>query len=482
MRINIIRILSRQIWRDKLTNSATVFLVVTCNILLIVALIAGHSNISRQQEASKEYSHEVRERWENQPDKHPHRMAHYGYVAFRQPYPLSFFDFGVDSYVGKSVFLEAHKQNSVIFSEVSLSGSLLRFGEITAGMIFQLLLPLLIFFLGFDVISKERENGTLKLLLTQGITWGEVIIGKSIGLFSVSLTLVTPSLLIGWVLIFLIDAGNEGYRICLRYGLLVAFYLMYFLVITLLAVLISAKSSNSRSSLTTMIAAWLIFTLVVPRVAQFIGHNLYPTPSKIEFDSKVEQDLLQLGDSHNPNDPHFKHLKDSLMKAYNVDSVHQLPFNYSGFVMREGERLSSTAYAIHQQCLVKRYIEQQELFKYVAVINPYIAIKNISMCLSGSDYRAFNDFHNQTEVFRYQLAQRMNELQMKYISNGSKGSAAKTSKISKDYWLQHPEFHHVFLTPRSVIQNELISFVSILLWLLGLIFCIKLFAHHLKAI
>ncbi|MFO0001503.1 MAG: ABC transporter permease, partial [bacterium] len=117
-----------------------------------------YSNICSQQEASKKYSHEVRERWENQPDKHPHRMAHYGYVAFRQPYPLSFFDFGVDSYVGKSVFLEAHKQNTVIFSEVSLSGSLLRFGEITAGMIFQILLPLLIFFLGFDVISKEREK------------------------------------------------------------------------------------------------------------------------------------------------------------------------------------------------------------------------------------------------------------------------------------------------------------------------------------
>lgn len=297
-----------------------------------------------------------------------------------------------------------------------------------------------------------------------------------------SLTLVVPSLLIGLGLVVLIDSGNEGYRFYLRYGLLVAIYLMYFLVITLLAVLISAKSSNSRSSLTAMIAAWLIFTLVVPRVAQFIGHNLYPTPSKIEFDTKVEQDLLQLGDSHNPNDLHFKHLKDSLLKVYNVDSVHQLPFNYSGFVMREGERLSSTAYAIHQQSLVKRYIEQQKLFKYVAVINPYIAIKNISMCLSGSDYRAFNDFHNQTEVFRYQLAQRMNELQMKYISNGSKGSAAKRSKISKDYWQQHPEFHHVFLTPRSVIHNELISFVSILLWLLGLIFCIKLFAHHLKAI
>jgi ABC-2 type transport system permease protein len=482
MRIKIIRILSRQVWRNKLTNSATGFLVVTCNILLIVALIAGYSNICSQQEASKKYSHEVRERWENQPDKHPHRMAHYGYVAFRQPYPLSFFDFGVDSYVGKSVFLEAHKQNTVIFSEVSLSGSLLRFGEITAGMIFQILLPLLIFFLGFDVISKERENGTLKLLLTQGINWGEVIIGKSIGLFSLALILVVPSLLIGLVLVVLIDSGNEGYRIYLRYGLLVAFYLMYFFVIALLTVLISAKSSNSRSSLTTMIVVWLIFILVFPRLAQFIGYNLYPTPSKIEFDTKVEQDLLQLGDSHNPNDPHFKHLKDSLLKLYNVDSVHQLPFNYSGFVMREGERLSSTAYAIHQHSLVKSYIEQQKLFKYMAAINPYMAIKNISMGLSGSDYRSFNDFHNQTEVFRYQLAQRMNELQMKHISNQSKGSAAKQSKISKDYWLQHPEFHHLFLTPRSVIESELISFASILLWLTVLFVCIKLFAHQLKAI
>jgi ABC-2 type transport system permease protein len=93
------------------------------------------------------------------------------YVAFRQKYFLSFFDFGMDAYTGKSVFLEAHRQNTVNFSEAGQSGSLLRFGQISVAMILQTLLSLLLFFWGYDLVARERAEGTLKLLLTQGLSW-----------------------------------------------------------------------------------------------------------------------------------------------------------------------------------------------------------------------------------------------------------------------------------------------------------------------
>ena len=100
-------------------------------------------------------------------------MAHYGYFAFRPKHPLSFFDFGMESYTGVSVFLEAHKQNTVNFSEASLSTGILRFGEMSIAMLLQLLVPLLLLFLGFNSVSALKENGTLKIILCQGVRWQE---------------------------------------------------------------------------------------------------------------------------------------------------------------------------------------------------------------------------------------------------------------------------------------------------------------------
>lgn len=452
-----------------------------CNLLLFIALISGHLNVSRQQDTVATYSHEVRERWENRPDKHPHRMAHYGYVAFRSPFPLSFFDFGVDSYVGKAVFLEAHKQNTVNFSEASFSNGLLRFGEINAGMIFQLLLPLFIFFLGYDLVAKEREFGTLRILLAQGLRWEEIIFGKSIGLFYITLTLVIPSFVVGFLLLMINDVSLDNKQVFLRYILLSVSYFIYYFIICILSVLISAISENSKSSLIRLIGLWLLFTLVTPKISQVIGYTLYPSPSKVEFESRIEAELIKQGDSHDPNDAHFKKLKDSILKVYNVDSTHKLPFNYSGFVMREGEKLSANTFMHHQKKLVADFKKQQRVVSNSAIINPYIAIKTISMSLSGTDYDAFEHFQNQTEKFRYNLAQNMNELQMKFISNKIKNSSDKNARISKENWAQMPDFHHLFPSLPEVLKNSFHSIISLLIWFIGLITAIKLFSHRIKS-
>jgi ABC-2 type transport system permease protein len=134
-----------------------------------------------------------------------------------------------------------------------------------------------------------------------------------------------------------------------------AFLYLFLLIMCLLTIFISAKSQSSKSALTQLIGCWLVFTLVLPKISQVVGQNLYHSPSKIEFDTAIEAELIKLGDSHNPNDPHFSALKDSLLKAYGVDSTHKLPFNYGGVVMQEGERLSAEVFNRHQKQLVQSY-------------------------------------------------------------------------------------------------------------------------------
>ena len=472
-----LKLLSKQTFSSLLKETSTKWLIGLFNGLLFFALIAAFSHLQQQQHTVDHYSEDVRERWENNPDKHPHRMAHYGYVAFRQKYPLSFFDYGLDSYVGNVVFLEAHRQNTVNFSEASLSNGLLRFGEISAALILQLLVPLLLFFWGFSLIAGERESGTLRLVLSQGLSWSELIMGKTLGLFGLSLTLFVPTILLAVILLFLTGFTSNVF---LSFGVLSISYLAYLFIMSLLAVWVSAKSSTSKTALIQLIGCWLFFTLLLPKLSQVTGQVFFPTPSKIEFDTAVEHELIQLGDSHNPDDPHFTGIRDSVLAANNVSSIKELSFNYSGLIMKEGERLSTEVFRRHEQVLMEQYQQQQNMVRWTAFLNPYIAIKNVSMALSGTDFYAFRNFQTQSETYRYNLAQTMNNWQIKLIANNT-SSSDKGAVISQQYWKDFEDFQHEQLAFSNIISNEKLSLLALLLWLGGLLFLVNFSTRNLKA-
>jgi ABC-2 type transport system permease protein len=245
---------------------------------------------------------------------------------------------------------------------------------------------------------------------------------------------------------------------------------------------VSAVSKTSKTALTSLIGIWLLLTIVMPRASQAIGASIYSIPSKALFESAIDADIIKHGDSHNPNDPHYKALKDSLLAAYNVKSVKELPFNYGGFQMREGEKISSQIYNQHYNELLDIYKKQNSFSKAMAFINPYMAIKNVSMALSNTDYSSFIDFQQQAERYRYHLAQELNELQMKYISNEAKGSSSKEHIIDKDHWSAFEEFEYTPSNLSSVFKTEWISIAAFFFWSTLLIFLIHIFSKKIKAI
>lgn len=463
-------------------NTALYIITFFIGILLLYATFSGWENYKNQNETSEKYQHESREDWLKNPDKNPHRMAHYGNFAFRKSTPLSVFEFGMEPFFGNAIFLEAHKQNTANFSEAGFSNSMLRFGEISIAMVLQVLLPLLIFFLGFNAIAYERENGTLKILLTQGINWKQLLIGKILGVASVIMILFVPTIIIlVLVWLFLQDFSITADE-TIKMILFILFHFAYLLFFCVIAVLISAVSKTSKKALITLIGIWLLFTIILPRTTQAIGAYIYEAPSKIQFNSDIEKDILKQGDSHNPNDPHYKTIKDSLLRAYKVDSVQKLPFNYSGYIMTEGEKISSRIYNEHLEELLKVYKKQNSFSKTVSFLNPFIAIKNLSMGLSNTDYESYVNFQKQAEDYRYKMAQKMNALQIKYISNKKPGPNDKPLIIGKEHWADVEEFHYEAKTIGTVLKNEAVSIISIILWIAALFILIQIASKKLKAI
>jgi len=480
MRNNIPLLFARQLYITAVKSRQCKVLAGILTILIIYAGWTGFSTWQQQAASRQQYQQQVRDNWEKMPDKHPHRMAHYGYLVFRPKYPLSMFDPGMESYTGNSIFLEAHRQNTTNFSEAGLSTGLLRFGEISLAMILQVLLPLMIIFIGFNTVAEDRENGTLKILLGQGASWQSIIFGKTMGLLALGLTVLVPVLLLlvaGCAFLQQSLHADEVLRIC---SIFLA-YAIYLGIISLITALVSSVSRSARVALVSLIGIWLVFTIIIPRSATAVGKQLYAAPSKIEFESGIEKELIKKGDSHNPNDPYYKALRDSVLNLYKVDSVQQLPFNYSGFQMKEGEKISAAIYNQHLKELLHIYQKQNGVTAASAFINPFAALRNFSMAACGTDFDAYTLFQQQAEDYRYQLAQYMNELQIKLIGNNKSGDHNKPQIISHDYWKTLPQLDLKAPSPKEILKQEQVAIIALLYWTALLTAIVILFSRKIKS-
>ncbi len=463
----VITIIARHELRRAIRNRVLPVAVTSLTILLILAgLIASQTNeqLNRQQ---TRYQQDVRRNWIEQPDRHPHRASHYGYLAFRPRLSLAFFDFGIDSFAGNTIFLEAHRQNSVNFSEANLSGSLRRAGELSPAMILQLLVPLVIFFLGFAMITSERENGTLQMLLSQGVTPRQLLMGKTLAIAGMTLLLTLP----GMALILLSQSQLSGglrddlvwRSICLVGG-----YGLYLLICALIAIIASSIRSTSRDSLILLTICWIVFCLILPRGLQTLGATLSPNPVRAEFDARLEDELAREGDSHDPDDPHFRTLREETLRQYNVASINELPFNYGAYVMLEAEKISSGIFQRHYNELLGTFTRQNRFAEWATLIDPYLAIRSLSMAIAGTDLGHYSRYQQQAENFRYTMIQKLNRIHLEEIRYEND----RAQRVNRERWQDFPDFKYEPPGFREVITGQWRAILSLSIWSLILLFVV----------
>lgn len=433
-------------------------------ILILLSAIGGHTSyqsIKRERQLAQQ---EVRSSWLNQEEKNPHAAAHYGTFVYRPKSILSFFDYGVDTYVGNSIFLEAHRQNDSKFSVASESSSNIRFGEMSLAFILQVLIPLMIIFLGFNLVTQEKEGKTLRLVLSQGIALREVAWGKILGLFTAIIILVLPTLL---VLIFVgklnidLDGQKDFYQ---RLTLISLFYFLYFFLISAISIYVSSISKSSRDALLSLLGLWIMICLLIPKVSANLGVSLNEAPSAFEFRQAIAKDEENGIDGHNPYDKRFERLKDSILLAYKAKAVEELPINFNAVAMQEGEKYSSMIYNKHFNNLKQAYQKQNLVSAYASLINPYLAVRNISMALSGTDMLNTIEFDRQAEVYRFRMVEFLNNYLRDFSLTGQ-----WDKKVGKDIYKSIPDFQFQAITVSTVLKNSLIAVLSFIIWI-GIIF------------
>ena len=125
--------------------------------------------------------------------------THHGTSVYKVFSPLLAFDPGVDPHLGTTVRLESHHQQPLTDPLTAEIVDPLHFDVSSPALLLQFLLPLLVIFLGFSGITREREQGTLPLVLSSGVTWRRLVGAKVLtSCLLISAILCLPLLGLGW--------------------------------------------------------------------------------------------------------------------------------------------------------------------------------------------------------------------------------------------------------------------------------------------
>jgi ABC-2 type transport system permease protein len=465
---SIVRFEWRRLWRDGSSMAIAIGLI----SMLASSLYLSHHQFQVRNEQQQKAHAISQAQWAEQPDRHPHRVSHFGDFVFKPAHVLAGFDEGANAFTGHVLFLEPHRQNSANFNDATESSALLRFGQLTPAFVLQTLMPLVLIFVGFSIVSQEREQGSLQQLIASSVKPRQIIFGKLLALAIPSLVLI---LLLGaaGMLFLTLQTGSIPLDSASRIALLMLSYTLYLLIWCVAIIAISTMVKHSQSALVLLIALWLVFCIASPRLSYEIAHQLHPTPGLVEADFAAEAALEKIGDSHNPDDPHFNTFKNNILKQYGVEKVEDLPINYNGLLMHEGERLSTQVYSEQHQKIASLMMRQSMLVNTLAWANPAIAIQQFSRAASGSNLAHHQQFLADAEQQRYKTVQYLNELQAHEVKHEND----KEQRISAAFWQKAPRENIILPNVQFAMPALLQSIAVLITWLLlgGLLlnYCIR---------
>jgi len=436
-----------------------VFVVILISVSWLTALrMHAESHERAHHQADSEQT------FHSQPDRHPHRMVHYGHYVFRAPMPLAMFDPGLDSVTGQTMFLEGHRQNSATFSTSGSSADLGGLSWLTPALIYQVFAPLLIIVLGHGAITREREARALAPLLAQGLSGRTLLAGKMLALL-----LFVAVLLVPLVVSALISLGSG--ESLLAAASLVGVYFVYLSVWAGLALLISSMLHKRSSVLATLAACWLALTLVLPAVAVNVTSHAAPLAGKIETELMMLAEVRDLSDGHDVDESVYDRVHAGLLEEHGVDRVEDLDVNIRGVLAGMAEAKLTETLNVYAERRMDAEKRQADLLGGYGWLTPALAIAHTSRTLSGTDLDHYHRFLRQAEDFRFGFVQGLNRAhaeELSYIDDINRNRDEESwmrARVGASNWQVVDEFHYEPASASIRLASAGSSISMLVVWL-----------------
>lgn len=450
----------REVLRDRVIVAVLGVFVAT----LIGSCFACHQAWAEQEARQTSLHDDAREAWLSQSTSSAHQATHDGQTVYKRSTRLAAIDPGTDPVLGTKVRLESHRRHEAAGVMRGDQLSFFRLSFETPALLVQAVLPLIAILLSYAIVAREREHGTWKLLLTLGVKYRSVILGKLLAVFALVVVLAAPILLtILWTVVTASGDTVLPFRdLAGRAVVLAAINLLYLFGWCATGVAISARFS-SGASLVVLVASWAVLTLVVPRVAVDLAYSQHPLPDRTDREQRREAAIRHGSDGQRALKDFNANLERRLLKQYGVDNVGGLPIDIDAARLLAMEEFTDAIDDDDESKLAAVYEQQNALVDRFELGSPYLAIRSLSMAIAGTDRRHHEAFLTSAERYRRLYVKILNTAEMKREGPGD------TAESARQFWGRIPAFQQATVTWPRLADSSKWPFGLLVVWSLTMV-------------
>jgi ABC-type transport system involved in multi-copper enzyme maturation permease subunit len=329
------------------------------------------------------------------------------------PEPLTIFSRGLSGQVGNRVKIRLGEK-AMLAEGKSVTGDnpfLASFFSVDFVQIAAIVFSLLALLFSYDVFTKEKEDGTLRLQMSNSVGRSQFLAGKVLGILVTLLPVLVFSFLLSAVLILF--SKNVSFS-ALEWGRIVLLFiisLLYLAVFIFIGLFISARSKTSVTSLVLCLFVWVFFIFIVPNLSSYIAESFVRVQSRDNL-NRVLEDLNK----------EFSRTKSDRYKAQSIPETYNLWRSSSGLdgyeetygnsrTEFEAQRRRSAIseplrieYAdkkwAHQEAYLESLAHQARVAEKLSAISPAGVFRIIAAAVCSTDKRSHENEMDRIRQYR----------------------------------------------------------------------------------
>lgn len=309
------------------------------------------------------------------------------------------------------------------------------------------LIPIFILALSYDLLSSEKERGTLAMLMSHPISLRQLMTSKVISRAAIMLGVV---LILGFASLLAVGADLDRAATWGYFGVWMGIVLLYSLFWFGLGVLVNAFGRSSATNGVILAACWLIFVVIVPTLVSLAATTLYPAPSRFELttaardaQTKAEGEYMQALDEY-----YYDHLE-------YVPNAGDKVNDFLSVTLAKENAIQKAIKPIYDR-FRSQLLHQEQAVSWFQFLSPAIMTQRALSDLSGTSSARYANYLDQVLVFHQQWAEFFT------------GRFLSSQPLTTAEYDNFPKFHYVE-APLATLAGRIVPSVAGLLAFIALV-------------
>ena len=409
----------------------------------------------------------------------------------KPPEVLSIFSVGITNYIGRNLTIDSYSTPQLQGSKVEGNPIFAIFGDLDLTFIVKYILSLLAIVFSYNILSGEKEGGTLRLIGSFPVPRDALILGKLIGgllclfipLFILTLLSMTALLLLPNIHFI----SDDSFRLIFIFGV----FLLYLTVFFLLGAFVSARTKSSSVSFLISLFIWVLVVLVIPKSSSILAAQFIHVPSSQQYSIQTAQLKDNIYEKYYQKErqvfEYMEQFREAISPIVDGETRRKRFKEQNEKIkkeMREIQEQRDTELENEQARMDREYQQRQQNLANLAItlsrISPAAAMTHGTMSFADTGIGSFGHFIRSARAYRERFIAFIEEKAPEIRQSFFTGDDLKTfeMKREKPNLNEIPVFQYQKMSLASVVQETLIDIL--LLVLLSLLFFIGTYVSFLK--